>query len=115
MRAGHRWEVDDYQGPHGARPVKDFLDALSVHAKAKVYAALDMLATEGNQLRLPKSRALGSGLFEMRIRHHEGPFRIVYCFRPGGKIVLLHGFVKRSEQIPAQELDLALARKAKLP
>jgi phage-related protein len=85
-----------------------------VPAKAKVYAALEMLAREGNQLRLPRSRALRGGLFEMRIGHHEGPFRIIYCFRPGRRIVLLHGFVKRTEQIPAQDLDLGAARKSKL-
>jgi hypothetical protein len=43
--------------------VKAFLDGLAVHAKAKVYAALEMLATEGNRLQLPRSRALGAGLF----------------------------------------------------
>jgi phage-related protein len=73
-----------------------------------------MLATHGNQLRLPKSRALADGLFEKRIGHREEPFRIIYCFRPGRKIVLLHGFVKRTEQIPARDLDLAQARKSRL-
>ena len=112
MRVAGRWEVDDYRSPQGTRPVKVFLDGLSVHAKAKVYAALEMLATEGNQLQLPKSRALADGLFEMRIGHREGPFRVIYCFRPGRKIVLLHAFVKRTEQIPARELDLARARRS---
>lgn len=114
MKADARWEVDDYRGPHGARPVKAFLDGLSAPAKAKIYAALEMLAREGNQLRLPRSRALRGGLFEMRIGHDEGPFRIVYCFRPGRRIVLLHGFVKRTEQLTAQDLELAAARKAGL-
>jgi phage-related protein len=50
----------------------------------------------------------------MRIGHDEGPFRIVYCFRPGRRIVLLHGFVKRTEQLTAQYLELAAARKAGL-
>jgi phage-related protein len=94
------------------RPVKAFLDGLSVPAKAKVYAALERLATEGNQLRLPRSRALGEGLFEMRVTHPEGPFRIIYGFRPGRMIVLLHAFVKRTEQIPASDLALAKVRNA---
>ncbi len=105
------WEVDDYRGPHGARPVKVFLDGLGVAAKAKVYAAFDMLATEGNRLQLPRSRALGDGLFEIRIAHPEGPFRIVYCFQPGRRVLLLHAFVKRAERIPAQDLKVAKGRK----
>ncbi len=111
MPVSPRWEVDDYRGPHGARPVKAFLDGLSAAAKAKVYAALEMLATEGHRLRLPHSRGLGDGLFEIRIQHAEGPFRIIYCFQSGRKVLLLHGFVKRTEQIPAQDLDLAKKRK----
>ena len=93
--------------------MKAFLDGLAVHAKAKVYAALEMLATEGNRLQLPRSRALGAGLFEMRIAHPEGPFRILYCFLPGRRILLLHAFVKRTEQIPAQDLEIAKGRKPK--
>ncbi len=111
MLVNLRWELDDYRGPHGARPVKAFLDGLAAPAKAKVYAALEMLAAEGNRLRLPKSRALGNGLFEIRVAHPEGPFRIIYCFQPGRKILLLHAFVKRAEQIPAQDLELASDRK----
>ena len=72
-----------------------------------------MLATEGNRLQLPRSRALGDGLFEMRIAHPEGPFRILYCFRPGRRVLLLHAFVKRTAQIPAQDLEIAKGRKPK--
>ena len=93
--------------------MKVFLDGLTVHAKAKVYAALEMLATEGNRLQLPRSRALGDGLFEMRIAHPEGPFRILYCFQPGRRVLLLHAFVKRTAQIPAQDLEIAKGRKPK--
>jgi phage-related protein len=107
------WEVDDYRGPHGARPVKAFLDGLAAPAKAKVYAALDMLATEGNRLQLPRSRALGDGLFEIRISHPDGPFRIIYCFQLGRRVLLLHAFVKRTEQIPARDLKVAKGRKPK--
>ena len=113
MGVSPRWEVDDYRGPQDARPVKAFLDGLAAPAKAKVYAALDMLATEGNRLQLPRSRALGDGLFEIRIAHPEGPFRIIYCFQPGRRVLLLHAFVKRTEQIPAQDLKVAKGRKPK--
>ena len=55
---------------------------------------------------------MGDGLFEMRIAHPEGPFRILYCFQPGRR-VLLHAFVKRTEQIPAQDVEIAKGRKPK--
>jgi phage-related protein len=106
-----RWEVDDVRTAQGGRPVKAFLDDLSKQAKAKAYAALEMLAQEGNRLRMPKSRSLGEGLHELRISHPEGPFRILYCFLPGRRILLLHVFVKRTEQTPQQDLDVARHRK----
>lgn len=105
------WEVDDVRTERGRRPVKEFLDDLSRGAKAKVYAALEMLAQDGSNLRMPKSRSLGEGLHELRIPHPEGPFRIIYCFLPGRQVLLLHAFVKRSEQTPPQDLRLARIRK----
>ncbi|MFQ5896920.1 MAG: type II toxin-antitoxin system RelE/ParE family toxin [Candidatus Methylomirabilia bacterium] len=95
----------------GRRPVKEFFDGLSKGAKAKVYAALTMLEREGNRLGFPKSKSLGQGLHELRIPHPQGPFRIIYCFQPDRRVVLLHAFVKRTEQIPGRELELARKRK----
>ena len=106
------WVVDDYRGPGGARPVRAFLDGLSVAARARIAAALTMLEQEGNRLRLPRSRSLGGGLHELRIAHPEGPFRVIYVYRPGQRIVLVHAFVKRTEQTPPEALRLARERSA---
>jgi phage-related protein len=106
-----RWQVDDVRTTQGGRPVKEFLDGLSKQAKAKMYAAFEMLAQEGNRLRMPKSRSLGEGLHELRIPHPEGPFRIIYCFLPDRRILLLHAFVKRTQETPQQDLELARHRK----
>ncbi len=84
---------------------------MSKPAQAKVYAALEMLTEEGRELRMPMSRNLGQGLYELRIPHPEGPFRIIYCLQSGRRILLLHGFVKRTEQTSQRELDLARGRK----
>jgi phage-related protein len=94
--------------------VKEFLAALSKRAKPKVYAVLAMLEEHGNRLLMPHSRSLGEGLHEIRVRHREGPFRIIYCVRPGRRVVLLHGFVKRTEQTPQADLDKARERKRAL-
>ena len=108
------WTVDDYRGPGGARPVRAFLDGLSVAARARVAAALTMLEQEGNRLRFPRSRSLGGGLHELRITHPEGPFRFIYGYSPGRRIVLVHAFVKRTEQTPADVLRLARDRFAEV-
>jgi phage-related protein len=104
------WSIGHYRTPGGARPVHDFIERLPKAGRPKVLAAVAMLEQHGNRLGLPLSRVMGQGLHELRVAHPEGPFRILYCFRPGRRAVLLHAFVKRTEQTPRGDLDLARAR-----
>ena len=94
--------------------MREFLDGLSRDARAKVYAALARLEERGNRLLMPRTRSLGGGLHESRITHPEGPFRVIYCFLSGRRVILLHGFVKRTEQTPAIDLDMARGRKREI-
>src|SRR6266576_6270205 len=48
----------------------------------------------------------GRGLFELRVKAS----RIFYCFKPGGVIVLLHGFIKKSQKTPRREMEIAQKR-----
>ena len=69
-----------------------------------VRARIDFLAEVGNRIREPLSKSLGNGLFELRVKST----RIFYCFKPGGVIVLLHGFTKKSQKTPRRELQIAM-------
>ena len=48
----------------------------------------------------PRSEALGEGLFELR--GHR--VRMLYLFRPGERIVVLDGMVKKQDKIPVDML-----------
>ncbi|MGH8658180.1 MAG: type II toxin-antitoxin system RelE/ParE family toxin [Gammaproteobacteria bacterium] len=61
-------------------------------------------------LRLPHSRVFGDGLFELRPRGKSGIGRAFYCFLVGQRVVVLHAFIKRSQQTPEHELKLARKR-----
>lgn len=75
------------------------------------YARLvELLIDHGPDLRLPHSRALGDGLFELRPRGRSGIGRVFYCFLVGKRVVVLHALVKMSQQTPARELKLARRR-----
>ena len=75
------------------------------------YARLvELLSEHGPSLRLPHSRALGDGLFELRPRGRSGIGRAFYCFAIGRRIVVLHAFVKKTQQTPDRELALARKR-----
>jgi len=75
------------------------------------YAHLvELLAEHGPNLRLPHSRAFGGGLFELRPKGRSGIGRAFYCFLAGKRVIVLHAFIKKSEQTPDQELKLARKR-----
>lgn len=56
---------------------------------------------------MPLVRKLAPGLWEVRVQITDGIARILFTVA-GAKMVLLHGFVKKSQKTPAD--DLALAR-----
>jgi len=75
----------------------------------------ELLMKHGPNLRLPHSRTLGDGLFELRPRGKSGIGRAFYCFLKGQRAVVLHSFVKKSQQTPVRELKLARKRMKELP
>jgi phage-related protein len=64
----------------------------------------------GPDLEMPHTRAMGAGLFELRLKSQEGIGRVFYCTVVGRKIVMLHQFVKKTDKTPPKELVLARKR-----
>jgi hypothetical protein len=67
-----------------------------------------MLATHGNQLRMPHSRSLSGGLFELRfpIARSTIEQRITYTFEPQRKVITLTTF-RKTRQHEAREVARA--------
>jgi phage-related protein len=59
---------------------------------------------------MPHTRAMGGGLFELRIKAAEGIARVFYCTVVNRRIVILHQFVKKSDKTPPKELEIARRR-----
>jgi len=70
----------------------------------------ELLMEHGPDLRLPHSRTFGGGLFELRPRGRSGIGRAFYCFIAERRAVVLHAFIKKSQQTPDRELKLARKR-----
>ncbi|WP_281282938.1 type II toxin-antitoxin system RelE/ParE family toxin [Geomonas ferrireducens] len=58
----------------------------------------------------PPGPALGNGLFEIRAKGEEGIGRAFFCTLVGRKIIILHGFIKKTEKTPKQEIEKARVR-----
>lgn len=59
---------------------------------------------------MPLSRSLGDGLFEIRSNISRGRIARVIFIVHRSRMVLLHGFVKKSQRTPKSDLDLARRR-----
>lgn len=53
---------------------------------------------------------MGDGLFELRCKGAEGIGRAFYCTMVGRQIVILHSFIKKTQETPDRELKMARKR-----
>lgn len=88
------------------KEIRPFLDSLHKAESTKVARALKLLRDVGHLLRMPHVKKVSERVFELRI---EGKIsvRLFYTFSHS-KIYILHGFVKKSQDIPEKELRRVL-------
>ncbi len=91
------------------RDIEDFVRSLEKSTIAKILRTIDFLERFGHRLGMPHSKAIGNGLFELRVRGIQ-EVRLLYVFRRGDAIIL-HGFLKKSNRTPEKEIRIALNRK----
>jgi phage-related protein len=84
--------------------------AMPVGFLARYLRYTEKMEVHGPDLGMPHTRAMGQGLFELRLKSAEGIARVFYCTMVGRKIVILHQFVKKSQKTPARELAKAQRR-----
>ena len=70
----------------------------------------DRMEVYGPDLGMPHTRAMGDGLFELRLKAAEGIARVLYCTMVGKRIVMLHQFIKKTDKTPPKELGIARRR-----
>jgi phage-related protein len=78
--------------------------------QARYIHLTERMLTFGPDLGMPHTRAMGKGLFELRMKSKEGLGRVFFCTRRTRRIVMLHAFVKKSAKTPARELKVARER-----
>ena len=84
--------------------------AWPVGIEARFVAIAKRMVEHGPNLGMPHTRGMGDGLFEVRAKSAEGIGRAFYCALVGQRIVVLHGFIKKTDKTPLKELKLARDR-----
>lgn len=100
-----KWTIGYY-----SQEVQDNISDMPVGIRASYARLSNLLAEFGIDLRLPHSRAMGKGLFELRPRGEEGIGRVFYCTLIHKRIVVLHSFIKKTQATPRKELKIAFRR-----
>ena len=98
-----------YQSPGGKEPVKDWLRELDETSRRIVGRNIATVEF-GWPLGMPLCRTLGGGLLEVRSNIADGRIARVIFVVHAGRMVLLHGFIKKARKIPKPDLDLARKR-----
>lgn len=98
-----------YQSPRGSEPVREWIKGLPPEDRQIVGRDLQKVEF-GWPIGMPYCRSLGKGLWEVRSDLTDGKIgRVVFCVI-SARMVLLHGFIKKTQKTPAGDIELALKR-----
>lgn len=65
----------------------------------------------GFPIGMPTCRPMGKGLYEVRTNLENKITRVLFSVE-GDMMILLHGFVKKTQKTPKEDLDLAFKRQS---
>mgnify|MGYP003325577949 CR=1 FL=1 len=100
----------DYDIKYYSQTVQEQILKLPDTLAARYVVLTRRMQAIGPNLGEPHTKAMGDGLFELRLKGAEGIARVFYCTLIGKRIVMLHSFVKKSDRTPLRELDVARSR-----
>ena len=101
-------QISFFQSGNGSEPVRRWLKKLDKEARRGIGEDLKTVQF-GWPLGMPLVRSLGGGLWEVRSRIPNGIARVIFVMKRQ-TMVLLHGFVKKSQKTPSRDLEVARQR-----
>ena len=105
-----KWEVVYYVSSSGDNPVSDFLDDLDKQKQSILLRIVANIAEYGLLSVVPHIKKLSdTPLWEIRVLG-KGNARIIYVVPTQTKVILLHGFIKKSNKTPSKEINIAMIR-----
>lgn len=110
-------KICSYIAPDGTAPVADFVRRLDIKLKKKIRMQLRQLEDPSFSLQPPNVKAFRQsrhkGFYELRTRIRQA-VRIIFVVDSDGNIILLHGFIKKSDHATERALETAGARQLAL-
>jgi len=104
-----KYTVLFFEKGNGTYPAEEYINSLDDKLSAKIYRILVMIRDNGPELREPYSSHLSDGIFEIRVRIGTNLARVLYFFYIGRRVIVTHGFTKKTRKTPPSEIDKAKA------
>ena len=105
MSAGS-YEVLFYHSPRGECFAEEFLNELPKKIQGKTFRWIQALETHCPNLPRPYADVVRGKIRELRIVFGSNHYRLLYFFADK-QIIVTHGFVKKTAQVPIEELERA--------
>ncbi|OLC63928.1 MAG: hypothetical protein AUH69_13290 [Actinobacteria bacterium 13_1_40CM_4_65_12] len=99
-----------YATAQGARPAEAWLRDQPVKAQARFAWIFDLLEEHGTNVKQPYVSHMVGKIWEVRVEHEKVQHRLLYFSAPKRKLVMLHGFVKKTQKTPPKEIEVAAQR-----
>jgi phage-related protein len=100
-----KWAITFYN-----ERVKKELFSWSDVLRAKLLRLFVLIQQEGADLGMPLTCSLGKGLFEIRVKTPQKIGRVFFCYVKRQEITILHSFIKKTQETPKKELEIAKKR-----
>ena len=102
--------IELYCTVSGKEVVADFLKSLPEKDLAKVLRDIDLSAEYAPNLHEPYTKHIDGPIWELRSKFARNIYRIFYFIWKDNKLVLLHGFTKKTQKTPPGEIEIAKSR-----
>jgi phage-related protein len=101
-----------FRTEQGNEPVREWLKGDLTPTERQLVGQDVRTAEYGWPIGMPACRPLGDGLHEVRTNLPNGIARVMFYVDAQQRMVLLHGFVKKTQATPNAEMKIARRRKA---
>ncbi len=99
-----------YENQNGKKPVLDWLKSLRKDDRKSIGEVIKKVEY-GFPIGMPTCKKLDNGLYEVRSNIADGKIARVIFVIISNYMILLHGFIKKAQKIPKEDIKLALKRK----
>ncbi|HXP72189.1 MAG TPA: type II toxin-antitoxin system RelE/ParE family toxin [Candidatus Dormibacteraeota bacterium] len=111
---GKRIPAIFYKTASGGEPVREWLKGLPLPEDRKRIGEDIKTVEFGWPIGMPVCKALGDGIYEVRARLRQNRIaRVLFYVDKRRRMVLLHGFIKKTQKTAAEDLELARTNKNK--